>query len=340
MNGVLLFAGAIFILWLGSSIFVPLLVATFFWYLINATATYYGKLFPSTKHPLLVKIISNILSIGTFVGLIYLFATRVRPMFSELLAMMPDIQAGLNSMWHYVSDKFGIDITSVAVPSITSIASNIGSSVARLATSMGMVLVYMLFMFIEQSTFHRKFAVLFPNRGQGKKARYIIHSIDENMKKYLFTKTAISAATGITSYILLKMIGLEYASVWGFILFLLNYIPTIGSILACILPIAYALITHDTWQIPVFTTIALVFVETLFGNILDPKFTGKTLNISSLAILINLVFWGMIWGPAGMFFSVPILVALYVTTAQFESTRWIATLLSANGHIPDETQSD
>ena len=175
---------------------------------------------------------------------------------------------------------------------------------------------------------------------KSKKLHFILNSIDENMKKYLFTKTFISAATGLCAYISLKLIGLEYASVWAFIIFILNYIPTIGSILACALPIAFALISGDTWHLPLFTAIALVSLEIIFGNIVDPKLTGKTLNISTLAILINLVFWGMIWGPAGMFFSVPILAAIYITTAQFSSTRWIATLLSTDGKIPDETQPD
>ena len=125
-----------------------------------------------------------------------------------------------------------------------------------------------------------------------------------------------------------------------FIIFILNYIPTLGSILACALPILYALISGDTWHLPVFTATSLIAIEVIFGNILDPKLTGQTLNISTLAILINLVFWGMIWGMAGMFFSVPILVAVYITTAQFSSTRWIATLLSSDGKIPDETQND
>lgn len=338
MNGVLLFAGAIFILWLGSSIFIPLLVATFFWYLINATATYYGKLFPSTKHPLLIKIISNILSVGTFIGLIYLFATRVRPMFSELLAMMPDIQAGLNSMWHYVSDKFGIDISSIAVPSITSIASSVGSSVARLATSMGMVLVYMLFMFIEQSTFHRKFAVLFPNRGQGKKARYIIHSIDENMKKYLFMKTLVSGITGLISFAWMYILDLEFAGIWAFAIFILSYIPTIGAILGCTMPILFAAISGATVNEIILLAMGLIGLQIVFGNIIEPKLTGKTLNLSTLAILINLVFWGLIWGVAGMFFSVPLLVATFIITAQFDSTRWIAILLSADGKIPDKNE--
>jgi predicted PurR-regulated permease PerM len=203
-----------------------------------------------------------------------------------------------------------------------------------------MVLIYLVFMFVEQSSLNKKIDAMPISKLKSKKLRYILSSIDENMKKYLFTKTFISGATGLCAYILLHFIGLEYASVWAFMIFILNYIPTIGSILACALPIAYALISGDTWHLPIFTAISLIGLEIVFGNILDPKLTGKTLNISTLAILINLVFWGMIWGPAGMFFSVPILVATYITTAQFSSTRWIATLLSCDGKIPDETLND
>ncbi|MCQ2574734.1 MAG: AI-2E family transporter, partial [Alphaproteobacteria bacterium] len=136
------------------------------------------------------------------------------------------------------------------------------------------------------------------------------------------------------------ILGLEYAGVWAFIIFILNYIPTIGSIIACGLPIIFALITGNGWQTPIFVAIGLIIIQIIFGNLLDPKLTGKTLNISTLAILINLVLWGMIWGPAGMFFSVPILVGTYITAAQFESTRWIATLLSADGNIPDQTTAN
>jgi predicted PurR-regulated permease PerM len=284
--------------------------------------------------------LSKILSFATVGGFLVLFATQIKPMLWELYNATPVLQQKLLTFSNFLSDKVGIEMDINLIPNLPRIAGHIGASLAGLATSTGMVLIYLVFMFIEQNSFNKKIDALPLSKIKSKKLRFILNSIDENMKKYLFTKTFISAATGVTSYIVLKLIGLEYASVWGFILFLLNYIPTIGSILACALPIAYALITHDTWQIPVFTTIALISIETLFGNIIDPKLTGKTLNISSLAILINLVFWGMLWGPAGMFFSVPILVALYVTTAQFESTRWIATLLSTDGKIPDETQND
>ena len=168
--------------------------------------------------------------------------------------------------------------------------------------------------------------------------RYILDSIDANMKKYLFVKTTISAITGIASYAWLQLIGVEFAGVWAFIVFITSYIPTIGAIVACGLPILYSLVSAPTLQQPILTAIGLIALQILFGNILEPKLTGKTLNLSTLAILINLVVWGLIWGIAGMFFSVPLLVALYIICAQFDGTRWIAVLLSADGNIPDKNE--
>ena len=341
MNGLILFAGFIFLLWLGSSIFIPLLVATFLWYLTNATATYYRKIFPMGKSRTvnaLFNLASNVLAIGTFVAVIYFFVTRIRPMFSELLVAIPDIQVGLNSMWHYLSEKFNLNITALAVPNITAIATSIGSSVAKIATSMGMVIVYIIFMFVEQSTFHKKFAMLFPNKNQHKKMRYIMTSIDENMKKYLFIKTLVSAITGIISYAWMWMLGLEFAGIWAFAIFILSYIPTIGAIIGCGLPILFAVISGFSINELILVALGLIGLQIVFGNIIEPKLTGKTLNLSTLAILINLVFWGLIWGVAGMFFSVPLLVATFIITAQFDSTRWVAILLSADGNIPDKNE--
>lgn len=342
MNGLILFAAFIFILWIGSSIFIPLLIATFLWYLINATATYYRKLFPicEKKCPrhTAYNILSNVLAVLTFVGLIYVFATRVRPMFSELMLALPDIQVSLNNLWNYISNTFGLDVNAIALPNITTIVSSIGASVARIATSTGMIIVYMIFMFIEQGTFHDKLLHLFPNKAQNKKMQYIFHSIDTNMKKYLFMKTWLSAATGLISYFWMYMLGLQFAGVWAFAIFILSYIPTIGAILGCTMPILFAAIMGATLNQVILISLGLIGLQVIFGNILEPKLTGKTLNLSTLAILINLVFWGLIWGVAGMFFSVPLLVAVFIITAQFDSTRWIAILLSADGKIPNKDE--
>lgn len=349
MNGLILFVAIIFFLWLGRSILIPLLVATFLWYLINATSAYFRKIMPynseeNRKHrPILSRSfdwVSNILSTLILCGLLYFFATQIQPMFKELIGAMPLIQHKLIVFGNYLSESLGIHFDASMIPNIANIATNIGASAANLVTSAGMILIYMLFMFIEQSTFNKKFAVLFPNKTQSKKMRYILDSIDNNMKKYLFMKTLLSGITGILSYFWLQMIGVEFAGIWAFIVFITSYIPTIGAIVACGLPIIFSLITAPSLHQPILTAIGLIGLQIIFGNILEPKFTGKTLNLSTLAILINLVFWGMIWGIAGMFFSVPLLVATFIITAQFDSTRWIAVLLSADGKIPDKSDEE
>lgn len=346
MNGLLFFTGVIFMLWLGRAIFIPILVAAFIWYLINAISAYYRKAMPFRKpDPKKVSFlsrlfdwISKILSVATFGGLTYLFITQIRPMFSELIVALPEIQQKMIMLGDYISGFFGFSFNAESLPNISDIVSKISSSAAGLVTTLAMVIVYIFFMFIEQSTFSKKFSSLFPNKTQSKKMRYILTSIDENMKKYMFMKTFVSAFTGILSYIWLRHIGLEFAGIWAFVVFVMNYIPTIGAVVACTLPILYSLITADTMNLPILTASGLIGLQIVLGNILEPKLTGKTLNLSTLAILINLVFWGMIWGFAGMFFSVPLLVATFIITAQFDSTRWIAVLLSANGEIPDKRE--
>ena len=346
MHGLIIFGAIIFLLWIGRSIFIPILVAAFLWYLVNAISEYFRRVFPfqnpqnKREHiwNFTFNAIAYIISMALICGTIYLFATQVKPMFSELVAALPAIQDKLISFGNYLSGSVGLKFDANMIPNITKVAANIGSSAAGFATSIGMVFVYMIFMFVEQSTFNKKFTALIPNKSRAKKMRYIIDSIDNNMKKYLFMKTVISGITGIVSYLWLQMIGLEFAGIWAFIVFITSYIPTIGAIVACSLPILYSFTVAPGWELPLLTAGGLIGLQILFGNIMEPKLMGKSLNLSTLAILINLVFWGMIWGIAGMFFSVPILVGLYIVAAQFDSTRWLAVLLSADGKIPDKNE--
>lgn len=326
-------------LWVGRSIFIPFLIAVFLWYMINVIADYFRKVMPYQKNAHFIGKIfdwaSLILSIGAIGFVIYLFATHIHPMFAQLQNALPVLQDKLLSAMRYLSTSFGISLDANILPNFTQIAATVGASAASIVASVGMILIYMLFLFIEQETFRNKMKNLFANKRQSKKYAYIIESVDKNMKRYLFMKTVISGLTGIFAYIWLRAIGLEFAGAWAFLMFIMNYIPTIGSIIACALPILFALAVGPSLQLPLLTAVGLIGLEILFGNILDPKLTGKTLNLSTLAILINLVFWGMIWGVIGMFFSVPLLMIIFIITAQFDSTRPIAVLLSANGTIPD-----
>lgn len=339
MHTTIFFLLLLALLWLGRSIFIPFLIALFLWYMINVIADYFRLVMPYRKNTSFIgrvfDWISRILSIGAIGFVIYLFVTHIHPMFAQLQTGLPVLQEKLLSALGYLSSSFGLSLDTHILPNFTQIAASVGASAASIAASIGMILIYILFLFVEQETFRNKIKNLFTNKRQSKKYAFIIESVDKNMKRYLFMKTIISGLTGLFAYAWLRTIGLEFAGAWAFLVFIMNYIPTIGSITACVLPVLFALATGPTINLAILTAIGLTGLEIIFGNILDPKLTGKTLNLSTLAILINLVFWGMIWGVVGMFLSVPLLMVIFIITAQFDSTRPIAVLLSENGTIPD-----
>ena len=339
MHTMIFFILLLGLLWLGRSIFIPFLVALFLWYMINVIAAGFRQFFPYHGKSLLLgralDWTARLLSIGALGFIIYLFATHIRPMFTQLQTALPVLQDKLLSAIDYMSGSLGISLDANLLPNFAKMAASVGTSAAGIAASVGMILIYILFLFVEQETFGKKIQNLFANKRQSKKYAYIIESVDKNMKKYLFMKTIISGLTGLFAYVWLRIIGLEFAGAWAFLMFIMNYIPTIGSIIACALPILFALAIGPSIHLAILTAVGLIGLEIFFGNILDPKLTGKTLNLSTLAILLNLVFWGMIWGPVGMFLSVPLLMILFIVAAQFDSTRPIAVLLSATGNIPD-----
>ena len=339
MHTMIFFLLLIGFLWLGRSIFIPFLVALFLWYMINVIASGFRQFMPQYKKPSFMgrtfDWVSRILSVGAIVFSIYLFATHIHPMFAQLQAALPVLQDKLFTVMDYMSDSLGMSLDADILPNFAQIAASVGASAASIVASVGMILIYILFLFVEQETFGNKIKNMFANKRQSKKYAYIIESVNKNMKRYLFMKTIISGMTGLCAYVWMRMIGLEFAGAWAFLMFIMNYIPTIGSIIACTLPILFALAIGSSIHLAILTAVGLIGLEIFFGNILDPKLTGKTLNLSTLAILINLVFWGMIWGVVGMFLSVPLLMIIFITTAQFDSTRPIAVLLSENGTIPD-----
>jgi predicted PurR-regulated permease PerM len=151
------------------------------------------------------------------------------------------------------------------------------------------------------------------------------------MERYLWVQTLMSLIiTGLT-YVTLAVIGLENALFWSFLIFFLNYIPTIGSLAAVVLTTAVALVQFPTLQ-PVLMVFAGVGVwQFIIGNFLQPRMTGDSLNLSAVVVLLALAIWGAMWGIVGAFLAAPLTVMLMIVLAQFPTTRWIAILLSADG---------
>ena len=146
-------------------------------------------------------------------------------------------------------------------------------------------------------------------------------------------KTLLNLATAIFSYIVLEVVGLDLAGFWAFVIFLLAYIPTIGSLLGVVFPALMAIVQFASWGPFLIITIGLGVAQFVIGNVLEPKMMGKSLNLSSLVVIISLAVWGSIWGVTGMFLSVPITIIIMIVLAEFQQTRPIAVLLSADGKV-------
>jgi predicted PurR-regulated permease PerM len=140
-------------------------------------------------------------------------------------------------------------------------------------------------------------------------------------------KTIINLLTGFVTALGLWFLGVEYALLWGILLFFLNYIPNIGQIIASIPPVLLALLDQGATT-AIVVTVWLIAVNTVFGYGVEPRYLEKGLGISGLVVLLSLIFWGWLLGPIGMFLSAPLTMVLKIVLQNDPKTRWIAVLLS------------
>jgi AI-2 transport protein TqsA len=152
---------------------------------------------------------------------------------------------------------------------------------------------------------------------------------ERQTKKYLLIKTSVSATTGVLTGAILYMLGVDLAIVFGLLAFLLNFIPSLGSIIATLLPLPIVLLAPQATPLAMFLAIALPgSVQFTIGNIIEPKLMGRGLDLHPITVLMVLIFWGILWGPIGMILSVPITAVIKIVLGRHESTRPVADVLA------------
>ncbi len=196
-----------------------------------------------------------------------------------------------------------------------------------------LITIYMIFIFLEQRYFLKKIARAIEEGPKHDNLLKVFRSIDADIRTYIGVKTLISLLTAVISYFIMSLVDLDFADFWALMVFILNFIPSIGSIVATILPSMLALVQFDTLT-PFFIILFTIgTTQILIGNILDPNLMGHRLNISPLVIVLSLLLWGFLWGVPGMFLGVPLMVMLMIVLYNFEETRWLALMLSKDGSM-------
>lgn len=221
--------------------------------------------------------------------------------------------------------------TSIRSIQVSGFISTLAGQASNLLSATTLVILFVGFLFAERLWFSTKLENLLHDKAKAQRVGRIIHSIVRRVNHYLMVKTGVSAATAVAVYLLMEGFGLDFAGPMAILTFILNYIPSVGSIIATILLGLVALI-----QVPEPATALLVFViagmiQFVLGSVIDPMLMGRALRVSSFGIIISLAFWGAVWGIAGMFLAVPIMVAAMIVCSHIPAARPVAVLLSREG---------
>ncbi|MEM6380863.1 MAG: AI-2E family transporter, partial [Bacteroidota bacterium] len=235
---------------------------------------------------------------------------------------------------------FEIDLTEQISQSVerfdyTAILGNIADGLSGALGDFIMILLYAIFIFSEEKSLSEKIRRLFTSDDKYQKASAILQRINKASGDYIRLKTYVSILTGLVGYVFLSVMGVEAAFFWAFLMFALNYIPTVGSLIATLFPAFFSLVQFGELRPFLIILIGLGIAEWVIGNILEPRLMGKSLNLSPLVTILALIIWGKIWGISGMLLSTPITVVMVIIFSQFDSTRAVAILLSENGDIDE-----
>ena len=199
------------------------------------------------------------------------------------------------------------------------------NSLREVLTNTFLIVFTMIFILLEAGTARTKFEAAF---GRSADTLENVRDFMQNLGRYLGIKTLISMATGLCAGVLTWSLGLDFPLLWAMLAFLLNYVPTIGSIIAAVPAVLLALIQIGPGAAGA-TAAGFIGINIVFGNFLEPRLMGYGVGISPLIVFVGLIAWGWIFGPVGMLLSVPLTMTLKMALESDERTRWVAILIGS-----------
>lgn len=248
------------------------------------------------------------------------------------IATIPQYQARMDGLVESIPEalaRFNIEIDQAEIRDVMSLGSIMGwvgsglKGLASLLSNAFMISLIVVFMLFEAVWVPTKIRVAFGDASE--KAQQISRAATQ-IQRYLAVKTIVSLATGVLVAIWTAIIGLDFFLVWGLLAFLLNFIPTIGSLIAAVPAALFALVQLGPGA-ALAVALGFLVINVTFGNIVEPNVMGRTLGLSTLVVFLSLVFWGWVLGTVGMLLSVPLTMIIKIILESSESTKPIAIML-------------
>jgi AI-2 transport protein TqsA len=340
VHGTVLLLAIGWLLFIGRDVFIPVAFGALVVYVIAGLAQLLarvpllgGVLGPTLRHALSVLLIGWVL----FALVLLVMNNKERA-----LAMAPVYQQSLLAAIQRGAVFIGIE----GEPTWTTLRRDVLgqinlqraftttlASFGHTVVTLVVVLLYATFLLLERRSFGTKLGNLSDDPRRVARIRDVINAINQRIGAYLALKTVLSLLLGAVSWVIMSFAGLEFAALWAVLIAVLNYVPYIGSALGVLFPVLMSVVQFNDFGVVFWLLMALLAVQFLIGNFLDPYLMGNSLNLSPFAILISLAVWSQLWGVAGAFLAVPITAVMTIVFSAFAGTRPLAVLLSQNGRI-------
>ena len=312
---------------LASEILIPFLLAIFISVIANPLVTKLRNKGLPILGAILV-VIFGIVSIGTAIG------SLLGTSFRDFRLNLPEYKEMVNNSaakFFEFFEQIGIQLSGAAfierfdpgaaMSFTTSILSGFGG-----ALSSGLLILLMVvFMLLEATIFRYKIRNIFGSHSDGASQ---VDSFSDTVNRYMLIKTGTSLATGLIATIWLLILDVDYPFLWGFLTFLFNYVPTVGSIIAAVPPALLALIQFG-FLTSFLSAAGYLVINITIGSILEPRILGHGLGLSTLVVFLSLLFWGWVFGPVGMVLSVPLTMTIKIALSNSKSAKWVSTLMDA-----------
>lgn len=324
----------ILVLVYGEPIIVPFVIALLIWFVVKKTRNLIDKI--NFIHKYIPKWIKSLLASFVIFSLMVMVSKILIQNIESLSLSYEKYASNIEIIGLKLNELFNIQIEDeiVAFTKDFDFGSYLRSLINSLSEILGnivMIIFYVVFMFVEESLFEKKLKLMIKDKTQYLNYAQIFSKVDKSMSSYISLKSLISLMTTTLSYFILLAVGIDSPLFWAFLIFVFNFIPSVGPIMGTILPALFSLIQFGEFVPFLIILFGAGGVAMLVGSIVEPRLMGNTLNISPLVAILSLAVWGSIWGITGMLLSVPITVAMIIVLAQFKSTKPIAILLSEKG---------
>ncbi|MCB5267915.1 MAG: AI-2E family transporter [Candidatus Cloacimonetes bacterium] len=322
-----------------KSIFIPLVFAVFLSFVFAPLNTFLRK----KKVHISVVMALMLIIIITLMILTFMLVTSAA---NSLVTSFPRYQQSLTIQiqdwilrFEQLSAKLDIatatfpqlDINQILAPGAFSISKTI-SSVMSTTVDIGwnflLIIIFLLFIVAQDGRLSGRLYKVLDEDDRQKSSR-TLKNIQSQIQKYLLTKTIISLCTAVVGMILMALYGVDFILVCGILLFTLNFIPNIGSIIASAIPIVICFLQSGFDLRTISFSILIISTQMLFGNVIEPKIQGERLNLSPIMVLISLIFWGWVWGIVGMILAVPITSAINIMLIQINDKNLISAIISS-----------